>query len=184
MVQGLDKEANDNNGDMVLLRAAYYDHRDVVMYLVEQGVDKEAKNDNGNTTLLLTFQKNRLDIVKYLVLQGANSNAKGKNGQTALARAIRLCDTSLVDTLLTNGAYPTLLDTNDGSAFINLLQIEASEKGQIHSMVKLMLIRGVSRLVSNNESTCAKSITGVNDLHHVAPLVGEYAAKPEPHQNE
>ena len=66
--------ANDN-GDTLVMLAAYYGHAETVRALLERGADPDRSNDRGQTPLAGAVFKGEMDVVRALVAGGADPAA-------------------------------------------------------------------------------------------------------------
>ena len=93
---------------VILPKAAYYGHLEIVKYLVENGADINAKDNNGWTSLIHAAYNGHLEVVKYLVENKADINAIGKyfgfDGLTSLMFASMNGHLEVVKYLVENGA--------------------------------------------------------------------------------
>jgi ankyrin repeat protein len=85
--QGVDVNAkNSILGDTALIKAAEYDHADVLRLLLARGADINAQGFYG-TALTASAQLGHAEIVRILIDKGANVNKGDNKGKTALMKA-------------------------------------------------------------------------------------------------
>ena len=89
---------------VILPKAAYYGHLEIVKYLVENGADINAKDYEEFTSLIRASINGHLEVVKYLVENGADINTKDHVGITPLIYASMLGNFELVKYLIGKGA--------------------------------------------------------------------------------
>lgn len=87
--------------------AAYYGHKDVAAYLIEQGAKIDVQNHSGYSPLMAAAQTGHNRLVRFLLEKGANPNLATKNGDTALIYASMFGNAETVQALLDKGADRT-----------------------------------------------------------------------------
>ncbi|XP_041073412.1 ankyrin repeat and SOCS box protein 3 isoform X5 [Carcharodon carcharias] len=107
----------------VLHQAAYQEHLDILMLLLEKGADKEARDDYGITPLFLAAQYGKLESLRVLLqhgtschlifLSGSNVNCQAFDKATPLFIAAQEGHTECVELLLSNGADTNLSCSED-----------------------------------------------------------------------
>lgn len=108
---GADIEAKDGLRRTPIVLAAYWNHREVVMYLRQQGAYIGRR---GRTFFHFAAFWNQDEIVKHLIQQeNADIEAKDEDGKTALHFAANHGNNKLVEYLLSEGANIEARD-NDG----------------------------------------------------------------------
>ncbi|XP_070195077.1 transient receptor potential cation channel subfamily A member 1-like isoform X2 [Littorina saxatilis] len=114
-----------------LHRAALFNHKAVVEFLLEKGVDINSKDDTGRTPLLLAASKGCWDTVQVLVGGGADVRVRDRNSQNFLHLAIRFggklgqffCkEESLMDS--------NAKDATDGTVAVRTMTSSVSRVGQ------------------------------------------------------
>jgi uncharacterized protein len=81
---GVNANLTNQNGDTLLMLAAYHGHADTVRALLERGGDPDRANDRGQTPLAGAVFKAEPEVIRALIAAGADPEA----GQpTALATA-------------------------------------------------------------------------------------------------
>lgn len=68
--------------------AAYYGHKNIVMWLVDNKADINGQNKTGFTALHHAVEKNNIEIVELLIEYGADKNIKNKRGLKPIDLAI------------------------------------------------------------------------------------------------
>ncbi|XP_041073393.1 ankyrin repeat and SOCS box protein 3 isoform X3 [Carcharodon carcharias] len=97
----------------VLHQAAYQEHLDILMLLLEKGADKEARDDYGITPLFLAAQYGKLESLRVLLQHGSNVNCQAFDKATPLFIAAQEGHTECVELLLSNGADTNLSCSED-----------------------------------------------------------------------
>ncbi|WP_030560548.1 ankyrin repeat domain-containing protein [Streptomyces aureocirculatus] len=72
---GVPVNLTNDNGDSLLMLAAYHGHADAVRALVERGADADRANDKGQTPLAGAVFKGSDDVVRALLDGGADPAA-------------------------------------------------------------------------------------------------------------
>lgn len=108
--QGLPANLRNEQGDSLLMLAAYHGHAEVVRALLRAGADAELANDRGQTPLAGASFKGYLDVVLALLDGGAAVQGHGPDGRTALFTAAMFNRLEVVRLLLDRGADPTHRD--------------------------------------------------------------------------
>jgi ankyrin repeat protein len=96
--------SRDSRGSTPLILAGYYNHRDVVRFLLEKGVPVDEKDSSGNTALMGACFKGYAEIAEILINSGANVNARNGMGGTCLIFAITFNREPIARLLLAHGA--------------------------------------------------------------------------------
>jgi uncharacterized protein len=85
LVSYLDRRAPVNltneNGDTLLLLAAYHDHAETVAALLARGADHARVNDKGQTALAAAVFKQSADTVGHLLAAGADPDLGGQSAR-------------------------------------------------------------------------------------------------------
>jgi ankyrin repeat protein len=74
---GLPVNLTNDKGDSLLILAAYYDHTDTVVALLERGADPARVNDRGQTALAAATFRRSAPSVRALLGAGADPHAGG-----------------------------------------------------------------------------------------------------------
>ncbi|WP_410007741.1 ankyrin repeat domain-containing protein [Planotetraspora sp. A-T 1434] len=72
---GVPANLRNQNGDTLLMLAAYHGHADTVRALAERGADPDLANDRGQTPLAGAVFKKEPEVVRALVDAGADPRA-------------------------------------------------------------------------------------------------------------
>ncbi|XP_064652762.1 poly [ADP-ribose] polymerase tankyrase-2-like [Lineus longissimus] len=121
--RGLDLEARDRNGWMVLHHVAKYGKVTVaVSYMIGQGVDVNCKTTGVDgfqeTPLLISCQEGNMDMVKYLLAHGADIKAKDRRGRNVLHFASESKNLKLVEYFVGQGFDVNCKDTNNSTPLL------------------------------------------------------------------
>lgn len=72
---GVPADLHNENGDTLVMLAAYHGHADAVTALLARGADPDQANDKGQTPLAGAVFKGEVDVVRALVDGGADPRA-------------------------------------------------------------------------------------------------------------
>ncbi len=72
---GVDVNAEDENGWTPLHGAAWWGHKETAKFLIGSGADVDAQGAAGNTPLHQAAEKGHKEIIKLLIAKGADVNA-------------------------------------------------------------------------------------------------------------
>ena len=81
---GASKNAEDGEGNTVLMLAAQSGHVEIVRLLLEADADKDLLDSNGCTALMLSAEKGHVKTARLLLQAGANKDRQDRKGNTAL----------------------------------------------------------------------------------------------------
>ena len=84
--QGVNPEARNILGDIILKSVVKKGHDNIVEVLLEEGADIKAEDDNENTALEWAVNKRNIKMVRLLLEKGVNVFRKNKRGLTLLFR--------------------------------------------------------------------------------------------------
>jgi ankyrin repeat protein len=108
--QGLPPNLRNENGDSLLMLAAYHGQPAVVAALLQVGADPQLCNDRGQTPLAGAAFKGAADVVRTLLEGGAAVDGTGPDGRTALMTAAMFNRLEIIELLLAHGADPARRD--------------------------------------------------------------------------
>jgi len=112
---GLGVDTCNENGDTLLMLAAYHCRAPAVELLIERGADADRANAKGQRPLAGVCWKGAVDVARALLDHGADVDAGG-GGMTPLMLAASDGSLEIVDALLAAGADPAATLRNGGSA--------------------------------------------------------------------
>jgi ankyrin repeat protein len=72
---GVPANLTNDNGDTLVMLAAYHGHAETVAALIERGADPNRENDRGQSPLAGAVFKNEPDVVEALLKGGADPRA-------------------------------------------------------------------------------------------------------------
>ena len=84
---GVDVNAEDENGWTPLHGAAWWGHTETAKFLIGSGADVDAQDAAGNTPLHFSAERGHKEIAELLIAKGANVNAIEAQGKTPLGWA-------------------------------------------------------------------------------------------------
>lgn len=93
---GIPANLTNDNGDTLLMLAAYHGHAGAVSELLARGADPNRLNDRGQNPLAGAVFKNEHDVIKVLVAGGADP----ESGQPSAFETARMFDNTELLTLL------------------------------------------------------------------------------------
>ncbi|MEV6140396.1 ankyrin repeat domain-containing protein [Nocardia sp. NPDC051990] len=82
---GVPVNLTNNNGDTLLMLAAYHGHQDVVQVLLARDADPNRANDKGQTPLAGAVFKGETEILRALLAVGADPDAGTPSARAAAA---------------------------------------------------------------------------------------------------
>lgn len=80
----VDFTVTDNDGKTLLMYAAFYGNKDIILDIVKKGADINALDNEGRTALHWASFYGKEDVVKELISLNANLRIKDKHGLSAL----------------------------------------------------------------------------------------------------
>jgi len=132
---GIDVNAQDEDGITALMKACRKNHANVALVLLERpDIKVNLANNSGTTALSLASAFGLPGVVKKLFEKGANVNAQGKYGYTALMRALRNEHADVALMLLEHPDIKVDLANEFGDAALH----DASENGMTEVVKKLI----------------------------------------------
>ncbi len=126
--------AQDNNGNTLLMFASINKSPEILKYLVEQGADVNLSNHNGTTALMLTAENNCVDSLKFLLDNNANKNAQDKQGDTSFMYAVRKDNVEVVQVLDEYNADATI--TNNKGENILFAAVDNNSKKSFEYIIE------------------------------------------------
>lgn len=100
----------DARGFTPLIIAAYYNHTEAALALLDAGANTEFEDSMGNTALMGASFKGYKEVVEILLQNGANVNYLNGNQASALTFAATFGHHDVVELLLSHGGDPLLKD--------------------------------------------------------------------------
>jgi hypothetical protein len=82
---GVPVDLTNDQGDTLLVLAAYHDHADTVALLLARGADHSRANDRGQTALAAAVFRQSTETVTRLLEAGADPDAGGPSGRATAA---------------------------------------------------------------------------------------------------
>jgi len=112
--EGVDVNAQDENGWTALMAASEWDHLQVVKLLLSRNANVDIQTHFvQRTALQMAVSSGRMDIVQMLLTKDINVDLRDRDGQTALMEAVISDQTDSVRLLLEKGA-DLLIQDNKG----------------------------------------------------------------------
>jgi len=125
-----DINAQDSNGDTVLILASWIGHTEIALLLIEKGANLDLQDNRGDPALLRASWKGHTEIALSLIEKGANFDLQNTWGNTTLICASWYGRKEIAFALIEKGAS---LDLQN--AWGNTALIRASWKGSIFSEI-------------------------------------------------
>jgi ankyrin repeat protein len=101
---GIDVNAQDDDGSTPLSEAIRNKNSEIVKLLIENGVDFEIKDKDGFTPLFYAIKYGDIEIVRLLIGNGIDINSQVSNDISPLHIAILLRNIEMIKLLINNGA--------------------------------------------------------------------------------
>ncbi|CAI2360459.1 unnamed protein product [Moneuplotes crassus] len=130
--------------------AAYRGNNELIRYLVNLGADIYAQDNDGHNCVHIAAQSDKVNTIYYLIKNyGFDINQGDNNNSTALHWAAFLNKENALTYLLAWGADPNRQDI-DNNTPLHLSVISAC-RGTKTLNIKLLLLKGASRTLTNND---------------------------------
>jgi len=94
-----DINAQDSNGDTVLILASWKGHTEIAFAIIEKGANLDLQDNWGTTALTCASGHGHTEIAFALIEKGANLDLQNKCGGTALTRASWNGHTEITDAI-------------------------------------------------------------------------------------
>lgn len=147
--------ADETMGCTALHYAVFYNHIDVVRYLVENGANVNQQNLSGLTPLFWSLDQGLYDIAKVLLEHGADTSIFSKDGYAVLHKAVA-----------SNAMEAVKYLVEIGKADIN---VEASAIHKRTTALHIAAANGyydlAEYLISNNADVNSKTSQNITPLH-------------------
>ena len=152
----------NNDGLTSVHFAAYRGNNDLIDYLVSLGADVYAIDNDGHNCIHVAAQSNRVNTIYFLLKKyGFNINQGDNKKSTALHWAAFLSRENALTFLLAWGADPNLQDIDNNTPLH--LSVILSWKGETLRNVKLLLLKGASRTIVNNDLSTPLDLVNSGD---------------------
>lgn len=164
---GLDAEEEDNNGNSLLMTAAFHQKPEIITLLLDRGGDPNAANKQGATPLMIAVAGGNEEIARLLLDRGAKVNKRDKRRKkSALMIAVTQGHLGLTDLMLGHGA-----DVNEQDyCGLSPLMVAAAYGNQ--EMARLLIRSGADcGAASSKYSIPVGDVTILVDGRAVGPLV-------------
>ncbi len=112
--QGVDVNAQEEDGTTSLAWAANHSNLEIAELLLNKGANPDLTNAMGIGPLSLAIANGSTAMVKLLLSKGANPNIARENGETPLMTAARLGQVEMMQLLLNRGADANARDKKFG----------------------------------------------------------------------
>lgn len=83
--QGVPADLSDENGNSLLMLAAYHGHANLVTALADRGADLDRQNDRGQTPLAGAVFKRDAAVISLLIERGADTEAGSPSARDTAA---------------------------------------------------------------------------------------------------
>jgi uncharacterized protein len=138
-----------------------------VQDFLRRGVDPDAADADGRTGLMLAAYNGHTDIVNLLLDTDVRVNRADQLGRTALMYASTGDFPATVKTLLSHGADPNLVDSEEGFTALMFAAAEGNRE-----VVQLLLDRGADADLKDQDGDTAGSFARQNGHMEVAVMLG------------
>jgi len=163
IANGIDVNAEDDDGRTPLHRAAWRGHKEVVELLIANGADVNAKDGMGATPLHLAATK---EIVELLIAAGADVNAKdGWRDLTPLHEAAGEGHKEVAELLIAEGADVNFKNWDNKTPLDLAIQFGKTETAD------LLRKHGGKRGVAHVEDRFSSLFKTINQLQHL--IIGD-----------
>lgn len=143
--------STNNDGLSAIHFAAYRGNNELIEYLISLGADVHATDKDGHNCIHIAAQSDKINTIYFLLKNYKfDINQGDKKLSTALHWAAFLNKENALTYLLAWGADPNLQDI-DNNTPLHLSVILSCRTGNTRN-VKLLLLKGASRDVRNNDS--------------------------------
>lgn len=109
-------DAKDQRGSTALILGAYYNHLEVVEYLLQKGANVDEKDGTGNTALMGVCFKGYKDMAELLMKSGADVNTTNAMGSSCLIFAVTFNQLEIAQLLVKHGADTHIRDARGHTA--------------------------------------------------------------------
>lgn len=130
LAERLPPNLRNEQGDSLLILAAYHGHREVVRLLLEAGADTEIVNDRGQTALGAAAFRGDASIVQSLLRHGAQVDSP-PGGRTAFMIAAMFNRVEIMQLLRAHGADPWVRDGSGLNALEATRHMGAEQAAQL-----------------------------------------------------
>jgi len=129
-----------SNGWTPLLLAFFYNHTEIINFLIEEGMNINVKTTDGFTPLFYAVKNNNLKLTLFLIEKGLNINEKNINGDTPLHYAFSdNIELDIIELLIKEGAdinainndNETPFDLAEDEKYKNIVELLKKRKGRI-----------------------------------------------------
>lgn len=121
-----------------LQRAVYFNHMDIVKFMISKGADLDLTTPNGETALHWAIKLGHTKLSKFLIANNANADIKDKWGLTPLQIAVENGYVEIVKILIERGVELNRKESHYGRTLLHL----ASINGHL-DIVKILLDHGM-----------------------------------------
>ena len=143
-IEYVKENASYNNVNLVnsgawtcLMYASYYDHAEIVIYLLSHGAEPQySGNDRIRTSLMLAASCGHVDVVE-IFLSLIKDDIQDSKGFTALCHAVQFGHFEICQTLLESGSDPNIV-VNSKKHWTPILI--ATEEGKLISILSLSFV--------------------------------------------
>lgn len=109
LVNKVDLNVRDLNGETPLIKAVRFGNKEIVKALLEDwSIDLDLRDKEAMTALMHAVQNKNLELVKLLVESGANTEIIDNEGDTCLGYAVNTGNLEMVQFLIYNGANTSI----------------------------------------------------------------------------
>jgi len=121
-----------------LQRAVYFNHSDIVSYLISKGSDVNIRTPDGETALHWAIKCGHEELARFLIAHSADGEIKDNIGMTPLQLAVENGYTEILEKLIVKGVLLTEKEEHYDRSLLHL----ASINGHL-SIVEMLLDKGL-----------------------------------------
>lgn len=152
----------DKSGNNALFFSIKKNHTDTSIALIQAGINIDTKDNYGKTPLILAAEKGNDKVIEAILDRKSDIKDSDSQLQDALTYATSNANTKLVHILIKNGVNIKVVDKNEFSPLMRVVQVEDKNftRDEINnrlSIIKSLLSEGadVNYLTSNGNNALA-----------------------------
>jgi ankyrin repeat protein len=186
--QGLDVNAQDDEGLTPLHCAVQGGHKEIAELLIANGADINSKDKEGHTSLYYAVSNEDKDMVEFLVTKGADVHLVPEKGYPLLSHAVWSGNRDIVELLVAHGARFDVKDQDGFTAFryaasqgnrelVEFFVAKGADISSLHMAACVGDLARVESFVEEGAGVDAKDELGWTPLYWAASTGQEEVAK-------